>query len=306
MPDKKKQNLFTRLTLGAAMAENPAVMQASGWTSDPANGVQMGDRDAPGNEQLRENLTQIASMPLTDMGMELAFPYILRGAKAGANAYRQGRNFVKSRYIMKNLAKAEEAGDFNAFYHNPGPNDIQGLSYFMDSGPAARVKRVGRSVTVQETPKSKPYTDKMPTVQDAIDAETYARTHSYAPGFKDSREVMAQIAKDAASLRSGDKVSLITDGALSKDSYPLLQKILLKNQRNGTGQLAVVKDGNIYRMIELNDAGINPSGIDNLDAAIESLRKTLNDQNIPGRISIMGKHYVPAIEFTKFKKGGCL
>ena len=60
----KKSNWFTKMTLGAAMAEDPAVMQASGWESTP-EGVVMGDPNSEGATALREGLDALSYMSPT-------------------------------------------------------------------------------------------------------------------------------------------------------------------------------------------------------------------------------------------------
>lgn len=82
---KPKRNFwdkFTQATIGAAMAENPAIMTASGWKYD--NNSRLVQRPDENSERLAKNLAQIAYIPLGDFGFEVAgklFPYALRTAK---------------------------------------------------------------------------------------------------------------------------------------------------------------------------------------------------------------------------------
>lgn len=56
----ERQNWFTRATLGAMMAESPAVATASGWTRDPQGNVEQNSQNDPGVEKLRNSLSVIA------------------------------------------------------------------------------------------------------------------------------------------------------------------------------------------------------------------------------------------------------
>ena len=302
--DKNKRSWFSQVGLNAAMSDAPAIMQASGWTYDKDNNIVMGDPTADGPRELSKTLASIATMPLFDLGAELAAPYIIRGIKAGVRGYKNTKNLIKSRRIMKALDKAEEAGDFNAFYNNPGKNDIQSLSYFRNQDAIDKTGRVGRVAKVNYTEELLPEIRKYPSKQAAQDVVDYATEIAAKSKDLSTSEIMAKIAEDTKSLNSGDKVSLITDQALSKDSYPLYQQVLLRNQQNGKGFITVVKDGDTYRMIRLNTYGHNPKSLERIDKSIESLRKATGDPNIPGRISVGPAHYTPATEFTMFKLGG--
>ena len=75
-----KPNFFTRATLGAAMADAPAVMQASGWTYDSDGNLVQTEQDSEGARRLRESLSEIASIPLWEMGAG-ALSSALEGSK---------------------------------------------------------------------------------------------------------------------------------------------------------------------------------------------------------------------------------
>lgn len=65
--EPKKQNWFVKATLGAMMADSPAVATASGWTYDNNGNIVQTEQDSEGARKLRESLTQVALMPLTDV-----------------------------------------------------------------------------------------------------------------------------------------------------------------------------------------------------------------------------------------------
>ena len=74
---KPKQNWFTRSTVGAAMAENPAVMTASGWKQD-----KQGDyiqKRTKGSDQLAENLAVISWMAPSHPGNVIIDTIINKG-----------------------------------------------------------------------------------------------------------------------------------------------------------------------------------------------------------------------------------
>ena len=306
--EKKKNNWFTQATLRAAMADRPEIMQSSGWFYDENGNLFQGNPFAEGPAELRESLKQISSLAGLDaMGAELAMPYLIKGASKIIRNIDTANNLVKSRKIMKKLDKLSETlGTDNVYYHNPGSNDIQELSYFTgDTDRVIQTKRAGRNGKIVYADRTH-FKNRYPSAQAAEDALDEAIEYSsYNRTNRTTKDIVKQIAEDSASLNSGDKVSLITDEALSKDSYPLMQSIFLRNQAKGVGQIApVIDDGNVYRMIRLNEYGHNPKSLKRIDDGIESMRTLLKDDNIPGRVSVGPFHYVPAFEFTKFDVGG--
>ena len=112
--------------------------------------------------------------------------------------------------------------------------------------------------------------------------------------------VMNKIGSDSKRLAPGHRLSLISDYDLSKDSYPLLQRVLLRNQRNGVGDIRLVTDNGVPRMIKLNSDGTGKGSLSAIDKGIDMLRTELGNPDIPGRVSLFGTHYVPAIEFYKY------
>lgn len=65
---------FTNSTIGAAMADQPAVMTASGWKRNPDGSYDQKDVDKPGVEELRNNLIGISAL-----SNSVYSPYILKG-----------------------------------------------------------------------------------------------------------------------------------------------------------------------------------------------------------------------------------
>ena len=93
--EPEKQNWFTRMMLGAAMAENPAVATASGWEVSP-NGQVTFDNDSEGVRQLRENLPIIGAAGIAGMG--LANPLAVgRSAALGLDTW--GRYAMPSTFL---------------------------------------------------------------------------------------------------------------------------------------------------------------------------------------------------------------
>lgn len=308
-----KNNLFTRLALGATMAEAPAVMTAAGWTSDPVNGVQVGDPNAPGNEELRKALFEIGKASLIDMGAELALPAVLRGAssinKVIKISPKELKNFLSSRSHMRALNKALDSASNSADVEaarraiNQGAHtsqgDITGFTAYKNEVESAKVD--GNKLIVKYKEARKPDITQFPSPKAAEEAKNYALSHQTT-----TIDINKKIADTAKELNSGNQVSLINDFDLSKDSYPIYQAYLRRNHMNGIGKMEAVKDGNTYRMIRLNPDGINPQGLSNVDRQIDEVRTLLKDPNIPGRTTIAGTTYVPATKITKFDAGGFL
>lgn len=304
---KKDNSLFTKLTLGAMMADSPAVAQASGWVSKPS-GVYMGDPNNEGVKQLRRSLTEIAaSTPLIDLGAELAMPYMINGITRLITNVRNAKNFVKSRKILHEYDKlARSVGDWDIFYPHQSKGDIQSLDYFTNPDAIDYAKRIGNKGIIKYTETPTPEITRFPNKTAAQDAIDYAIQQSAKNDALTNADIMKKIASDSKSLKSGNRASLITDGDLSKDSYPLMMQVFMRNQNNGIGQISPVRDYDTYRMMRLNLFGHNPKSLKRIDNSIEQMRNLLKDPDIPGRISIGPINYVPAVEFMKFKNGGLL
>ena len=210
------------------------------------------------------------------------------------------RNLIKSRRIYNNLPieilDPATKGDIDGLIYSRGtPVSVTKTKIKGHDSASPTLKLVYNGGTTQ-----KQHFSSIGDLQDALYDEI-------APGkMLSTGDIMSQIAKDSSKLSSGKRVLLITDESLSKDSYPLLHSVLLKNHQKGVGAISVVKDDGVYRMIRLNQMGQNPKSLKRIDQSIERLRTVLNDPNIPSRYSIFGKHYVPAIEFVKYKQGGIL
>ena len=113
----KKQNWFTRATLSAAMAENPAVMQASGWTYDEDGNVVMGDPESPGAKELRKNLAVIGLTGLGTMGAGLASGVTVAPAKGIVG--HALRSVVNPFHIGKEIAKGTAAAGWSPWLRIP-------------------------------------------------------------------------------------------------------------------------------------------------------------------------------------------
>lgn len=118
-----KQPWWVRASLGAMMADAPAVATASGWTYDNNGNIVQTEQDSEGAKKLRENLTQIAMMPMMDFAGET-----IGSAIAGTKAYKTYRLAKELKDIIKNtdltepivdaskIASASKAGTGSLFY----------------------------------------------------------------------------------------------------------------------------------------------------------------------------------------------
>lgn len=95
---KKKNGRFSNAVLKAAMADNPAVMTASGWRIDKDGDVVQDSQDEPGVKRLRNSLEQIAYIPFGDMAAATA-----GAAITGTKAYRGWK-------LARELNKITKAG----------------------------------------------------------------------------------------------------------------------------------------------------------------------------------------------------
>lgn len=105
---KKKQNWFTRASLNAMMADSPAVATASGWVSTPGGEVVQTDQDTEGAARLRESLSEIASMPMYELGLgAIGEAYrAMRGLQTAEEIIDQANRTVRA---AKSIANGEKA-----------------------------------------------------------------------------------------------------------------------------------------------------------------------------------------------------
>ena len=108
----KKQNWFTRASLGAAMADSPAIMQASGWGYDSNGNVVQGDFNEEGPTRLREALSEISTIPMTEVGMGLIGPVIrgLRGVETATDIVEASRSAKAKAEALASAQKATSVG----------------------------------------------------------------------------------------------------------------------------------------------------------------------------------------------------
>lgn len=131
-----KQNWFTRSTIGAAMAENPAIMTASGWQQD-----KQGDyvqKRTKGSDQLADNLAVISWMAPTHPGnvvidqalKRVVFPTTsFLGSKAVKGATQSFNKFTKIRKINKELNKGIKENSIIESYNKVAANKDIGTIY---------------------------------------------------------------------------------------------------------------------------------------------------------------------------------
>ena len=103
----EKQNWFTKATLGAAMADAPAVMQSMGWQYDDNNNLYQGDWSEEGPTKLREDLAEIASVPMWELGLGLA------GNAIGSALSTPYANAAKKRLAEVIIRAGDEAHNGN-------------------------------------------------------------------------------------------------------------------------------------------------------------------------------------------------
>lgn len=111
MPSEKLQKIlrkFSAATIRAAMAERPEIMQASGWFYDKDGNLVQGDPNAEGPSRLASTLTEIASIPLTDLAGAAAGEALLQIPKV-----RSAVGSYKAARIIKDSAKGSGAATVN-------------------------------------------------------------------------------------------------------------------------------------------------------------------------------------------------
>lgn len=122
-----KQNWFTRATLGAAFAENPAIAIASGWTRK-SNGDYVQER-TPESDRLADNLGVISTLSPTNPVNILG-----QGAIKGAQwAYKMARPvFPRGTTNFGNIAKyaSQQIGEgAEATVYNNTPRKVSKVIY---------------------------------------------------------------------------------------------------------------------------------------------------------------------------------
>ena len=101
----EKQNWLTKMVLGAAMAENPAVTTASGWTRDADGNIVQTDMEDPGVRQLRNNIAVLGAGALGATAVPI-LPELGHAAALGIDTmgrYAMPSTFLKgvSYYVPK-------------------------------------------------------------------------------------------------------------------------------------------------------------------------------------------------------------
>lgn len=95
--ETQKQPWWVRASLGAMMADAPAVTTASGWAYDSNGNIVQTEQDSEGAKKLRENLTEIAMMPMMDFASEA-----IGSAIAGTKAYKAYKLAKELKSAVKN------------------------------------------------------------------------------------------------------------------------------------------------------------------------------------------------------------
>lgn len=309
------------LSTGRAIMNNPFVDAA--FTVDAAVNAPSRTKEAINNfkeGRYLKGLGNVATLGLDAYGT-------VNLVKKGVKTYKTLKNFVGSRRYQNRIAEEfadainsydtnREAELYKQFY---GDNaDVTELSYFRtdidkatQSSKNPRVVRArrGRNVRRYKFPDAESATE---YVHDINDGTKYTVSHV----IKDANEEFNK-------LKSGHRISLSKDEALSRDSYPLLLGLSERRQLRNQGRLIPIIDNGNYRMIKLNRYG-KLHGVERIDEHIESVRRLTKDKNIPNRLTLPfsidrfvdenGKirkqlrleksYYVPAFAFEKFKNGG--
>lgn len=147
-----KQNWFTRSMIGAAMAENPAVMTASGWQQNKqGNYVQ---KRTKGSDQLADNLSALSWTSPTHPGTAIidaainkgVFPLIKFTAnKALETAAKTGNNYVRNRIINRELN--QQIKNFDGTVSENYFNSPYNWYRITESPEVYGIKEMGKNVT---------------------------------------------------------------------------------------------------------------------------------------------------------------
>ena len=142
-PGDKKQNWFTRATLGAMMADSPAVAQASGWTHSNNGDIVQTEQDSEGAKKLRAALAEIAAMPLTDLAVDVA-----GAAVVGTRTYKAMR-------LAREMNRALKSGEYDAaieMARKASSDSPKNISHIVSLSPRNNLVELTEPSTIRLTP----------------------------------------------------------------------------------------------------------------------------------------------------------
>lgn len=159
-------------TIGAAMAENPAVMTASGWKQGKNGNWEQ--KRTPGSDQLADNLAVISTLSPTNPGTAIIDKTVGSAIKYGAGVYnrykfahtplapvgkvtRVLRKYLpevgysgRKRFYIEPGANSERIGE-NLFRTEGGVSARPGITTELHFSPAATYKSEGDALTIIST-----------------------------------------------------------------------------------------------------------------------------------------------------------
>lgn len=149
---ESKQDWFTRIMMGAAMAENPAVMTASGWQQNKqGNYVQ---KRTKGSDQLADNLSVLSWTSPTHPGTAIIDAAITKGVfplikftanKALETAAKTGNNYARNRIINRELN--QQIKNFDGTVSENYFNSPYNWYRITESPEVYGIKEMGKNVT---------------------------------------------------------------------------------------------------------------------------------------------------------------
>lgn len=147
-----KQNWFTRSTIGAAMAENPAIMTASGWQQDKQGDyVQKRTKES---DQLADNLSVLSWTSPTHPGTAIIDAAITKGVfplikftanKALKTAAKTGNNYARNKIINRELN--QQIKNFDGTVSENYFNSPYNWYRITESPEVYGIKEMGKNVT---------------------------------------------------------------------------------------------------------------------------------------------------------------
>lgn len=150
-----KQNWFTRSTIGAAMAENPAIMTASGWQQNKqGNYVQ---KRTKRSDQLADNLSVLSWTSPTHPGTAIIDAAITKGVfplikftanKALETAAKAGNNYARNRIISRELN--QQIKNFDGTVSENYFNSPYNWYRITESPEVYGIKEMGKNVTTTD------------------------------------------------------------------------------------------------------------------------------------------------------------